>query len=249
MSKKVVSKLKSEFGDKILEADEFRGDDRVTVALKDWVKVAEFLKSDDSCAMNHFGDITAVDWAEAAQNGEVDKRFQLVLYVRSMTHHHRVFVQTWVEDGKDAPSLTSVWAGANWAEREVYDMFGITFSGHKDLRRILMYEEFEGYPLRKDYPIDKAQPLVEYRTVPGLTKLPPFGIDEGQPFARINWEERLAGRDGQVSPAIAAQMGRTRAISDSQAARTQAERVREAVAEEAAKAAEEASADSAEGAE
>ena len=227
MSAKVQKRLKAEFGDAILEADSFRGDERALVALKDWVRVAEFLRDDPACGMNHFGDLTAVDWPE--RDGE---RFELVLYVRSIEHSHRIFLRAWVAEGKDAPTLSNVWAGANWAEREVYDMFGVKFAGHKDMRRILLYEEFEGFPLRKDYPIDRAQPLVEYRTVEGTTKLPPFGIDEGQPFARIDWEERLAGRDAQVSPSIALQQGQARALSDSGAAEKQAERVRAQVAAE-----------------
>ena len=97
-------------------------------------------------------------------------------------------------------------------------MFGIPFKGHPDLRRILMYEEFEGHPLRKDYPIDRAQPLVPYRDTDEIDKLPPFGIEEGQPFARIDWEARLAGRDQQVSPAIGLQQGQRRTLSDSEAA-------------------------------
>lgn len=227
MSAKVQKRLKAEFKDAILESDSFRGDERVLVAPKDWVRVAEFLRDDPKCAMNHFGDFTAVDWPE--RDGE---RFELVLYMRSVEHSHRIFLRTWIAEGKDAPTLSKVWAGANWAEREIYDMFGIKFAGHKDMRRILLYEEFEGFPLRKDYPIDRAQPLVEYRTDPGTTKLPPFGIDEGQPFARIDWEERLAGRDAQVSPSIALQQGQARALSDSDAAEQQAERVRAQVAAE-----------------
>jgi len=110
-------------------------------------------------------------------------------------------------------------AGANWAEREVFDMFGIRFKDHPDLRRILMYDEFEGYPLRKDYPIDRVQPIVEYRDSNEMTKQAPFGIEEGQPFARIDWEARLgADKPTQVSPAIAQQQGETRTLSDSAAA-------------------------------
>lgn len=97
-------------------------------------------------------------------------------------------------------------------------MFGIRFEGHPDLRRILLYEEFEGFPLRKDYPIDKAQPLVPYRDTDSIQKLPPFGIEEGQPFARIDWEARMAGGDRQVSPAIGLQQGQRRTLSDSEAA-------------------------------
>ena len=85
-------------------------------------------------------------------------------------------------------TITDVWAGANWFEREVYDMSGVTFRGHPDLRRILMYPEFEGHPLLKDYPAHKTQPLIPYRTeeeagLP-IQKLAPFREDEGMPFGR-----------------------------------------------------------------
>ena len=102
-------------------------------------------------------------------------------------------------------------------------MFGIAFDGHPDLRRILLYEEFEGHPLRKDYPIEKAQPLVPYRNVEGVEKLPPFGPDMGQPWARVDWSDRIDGGDRQVSPAIAVQSGQTRMISDSEIARKEHE--------------------------
>lgn len=215
MSKAIVDKLKAEIGDSVT-VETFRGDDRAHVPLNEWVRAATFLRD---AGMDFFGDLTAVDWPE--RTPEIP-RFELVLYVRSSETGKRAFVTTDVAEGSKAPSLTKVWAGANWAEREVYDMFGVEFSGHDDMRRILLYEEFEGYPLRKDYPIDRAQPLVEYRQVDGLTKFPPFGIEEGQPFARIDWQERLAGRDAQVSPAIALQSGQTRALSDSGAAERQA---------------------------
>ena len=96
-------------------------------------------------------------------------------------------------------------------------MFGVRFRGHPDLRRILMYEEFVGHPLRKDYPIDKTQPLVEYRDV-GPSKLAPFGADMGNPFARIDWLARLGrsttGGAQQVSPAIALQQGQKHSLSE-----------------------------------
>lgn len=85
------------------------------------------------------------------------------------------------------------------------------------MRRVLLYEEFEGYPLRKDYPIDRTQPLVPYRQTEGLTKLPPFGQTEGQPFNRIDWQARLAGGNKQVSPAIGVQQGQRDALSQSSA--------------------------------
>ena len=89
-------------------------------------------------------------------------RFAVVYHFFSMAKKHRLRLQVPVEDetSPEVDSLTSLWPGANWLEREVWDMFGIGFRGHPDLKRILMYEEFEGYPLRKDYPVKKRQPLV-----------------------------------------------------------------------------------------
>jgi NADH-quinone oxidoreductase subunit C len=78
-----------------------------------------------------------------------------------------------------------------------------------------MYEEFEGHPLRKDYAIERTQPLVAYRDQTGIEKLHPFGLEEGAPFARIDWEARLAKADAQVSPAIALQQGQRDALSQS----------------------------------
>src|SRR5687767_2276901 len=92
-------------------------------------------------------------------------------------------------------------------------MFGIKFEGHPDPRRIMLYEEFVGHPLRKDYPIEKTQPLIPYRDVDGIDKLPPFGAEEGAPFGRIDWQERIEGRDFQVSPALGEQLGQRPAIS------------------------------------
>jgi NADH-quinone oxidoreductase subunit C len=130
-----------------------------------------------------------------------------------MKHKHRVRLKTRVGEDESLESVVPVWPGANWGEREVFDMFGIRFEGHPDLRRILMYDEFVGHPLRKDYPIEKTQPLVPYREVADIDKLPPFGPDEGQPWTRVDWSERLRGRDVQVSPAIGAQQGQRPALS------------------------------------
>jgi NADH-quinone oxidoreductase subunit C len=221
MSRRVLDRLRAEFGERILETTEFRGDEVAIVAPADWVEIATFVKRDPECMMNHFTDITAADFPE--REPEV-ARFDVVVCVRSMLHRHRVRLKTRVGDGEELATLGGVWAGAAWGEREIYDMFGIRFAGHQDLRRILLYEEFVGYPLRKDYPIDRTQPLVPYRD-DGLvgSKLPPFGQDEGQPWTRINWVARLNGEDQQVSPAIALQQGQRKALSESSAHETGAE--------------------------
>jgi NADH-quinone oxidoreductase subunit C len=88
-------------------------------------------------------------------------RFVVVYHFFSLAHKHRLRVEVPVdEDDAEVDSLTSLWGGADWLEREVWDMFGIRFRGHPDLKRILMYDEFEGHPLRKDYPVKKRQPLI-----------------------------------------------------------------------------------------
>ncbi|MGF1468809.1 MAG: NADH-quinone oxidoreductase subunit C [Sandaracinaceae bacterium] len=209
MSKKLVDRLARSLGDKVLSASAERDDPEIRVAAKDYKATAAYLREDPEVAMDHFLDLTAVDYPERAP----EERFDVLLTVRSMAHNHRVRLATRVADGEGLASVTDIWPGAGWAEREVWDMFGVPFAGHPDLRRILMYDEFEGHPLRKDYPIERTQPLVAYRDVTGIDKIPPFGPDMGQPWSRIDWEARLRGEDLQVSPAIGLQVGQRPALS------------------------------------
>lgn len=211
MSQLVLERLRARFSEKILETSSFRGDEEAIVAPSDWLEVATFLRDDPELVMNHFVDLTAVDYPE--REPEVP-RFDVVLFVRSLAKKHRIRLKTRVREGQGLATLSQVWSGADWTEREVWDMFGVKFDGHPDLRRILMYEEFKGHPLRKDYPINKTQPLVEYRDV-GPAKLAPFGADEGNPFGRIDWLQRLGGGNRQVSPAIAVQQAQKPALSAS----------------------------------
>jgi len=92
-------------------------------------------------------DLTAVDWPKR------EKRFDVVLNLYSFSKNERLRLKVWVADAEDVPSVVSVWPTANWQEREVFDMFGIVFSGHPNLKRILLPDEWQGYPLRKDYDI------------------------------------------------------------------------------------------------
>lgn len=126
-------------------------------------KLGAFLrrcKEDSTLAFNLLVDITAVDWMDAKE-----VRFELVYQLLSLSTHSRLTVK--VPVGEDAPqvdSAVSLWSGANFLEREVWDMFGVRFNGHPDLRRILMYEEFVGHPLRKDYPVQGKQPRIPLRS-------------------------------------------------------------------------------------
>jgi NADH-quinone oxidoreductase subunit C len=118
------------------------------------------LLSDPDLQMSMFTDLTCVDRLPR------EPRFDVVVHLYSIEKKHRVRLLAGVPvDGPCIPSLVSLWPGANWFEREAFDMYGVRFEGHPDLRRILMYPEFQGHPLRKDYPKEKRQPLV--RRLPG----------------------------------------------------------------------------------
>ncbi len=189
MSKLVLDKLKAKFGDDILETHAQFGDETALVSPDRWKEICQFLRSDPALDFNMLTDLCAVDYPARGAAGE---RLEVVLHLYSVGKRHRVRLKARVGDeelvGAELDSVCDVWSGANWFEREVYDMSGVTFRGHPDLRRILMYPEFVGHPLLKDYPAQKTQPLVEYRSeedagVP-LEKLAPFREDEGMSFER-----------------------------------------------------------------
>ena len=182
MSKALVELVKKQFPASVIETHSLVGDDTVVVEATRWKEVARFLKDDPRADMQMLVDLTAVDYPERKP------RFEVVAHFYSLSKGHRLRLKARVGDaegeGADIDTLADLWASANWAERECFDMFGVRFRGHPDLRRILMYPEFEGHPLRRDYPADRIQPLVPFREVPNIEKLAPFGPDEGMPFGR-----------------------------------------------------------------
>lgn len=155
---KIHLRIKEKFGDQVLATHDFRGDETATVQKESLVEIARFLKEDPALDFNLLMDLSAVDYFTF---GEPRPRFEVVYHLYSLGQNHRIRIKVPVEE-KDAavPSLTGIWPAANWYEREVWDMFGISFTGHPDLKRILMYQEFVGHPLRKDYPVNKRQPLI-----------------------------------------------------------------------------------------
>jgi NADH-quinone oxidoreductase subunit C len=118
-------------------------------------EVMRFLRDDPALRFEMLSDVCAVDYLPRVP------RFEVVYHLYSLAKNHRLRVKVLV-DGKSpsVPSMTALWPSADWMEREVFDLYGIRFEGHSDLRRILLYDEFEGYPLRKDYPKERRQPLV-----------------------------------------------------------------------------------------
>ena len=143
------------------------GELTVTIAPSSLVSVVDFLKTDGASKFSSLVDITAVDYPTRA------KRFDVIYHFLSMYQNHRIRIRTQIREDEMVPSIIDVYPASNWFEREIFDMFGILFTGHPDLRRILTDYGFRGYPLRKDFPTtgytevryDEVQKRVVYEPV------------------------------------------------------------------------------------
>ncbi len=157
-----LERIQEKFGTSIISTHAFRGDETAVINPSVLLDVAQFLKTTPELDFNFLMDLTAVDYLfYAGGRIQKDQRFEVVYHFFSLTHNTRIRIKVPVDEKTpEVDSLNDLWASANWYEREVWDMFGIKFKGHPDLRRILMYEEFQGHALRKDYPVDKRQPLI-----------------------------------------------------------------------------------------
>lgn len=159
--KEQIQKLQTKFGSSVLEVktpwDSATDVPIIYLDPSHWVEVLSFIKTEPGFEYNFLSDLTATDETPAQQ------RFEVVVNLFSHTKFNRIRLKLRLKEGEEAPTLISVWDGANWAEREVFDMYGIRFSGHPDLRRILMDHRWQGHPLRKDYPLRGYQiyPLAE----------------------------------------------------------------------------------------
>jgi len=145
LDNELVKRYRARFGEAIREAAIDRKQAILTVAPEQLLEIARYTRDDERFDL--LTDLTAVDWPKR------EKRFDVVLIVYSFAKLERLRIKAQVGDGEPAPSVVSVWPTADWLEREVYDMFGIPFAGHPNLKRLLLPEEWEGFPLRKDYDI------------------------------------------------------------------------------------------------
>ena len=141
----LARQIKERFGDRVREASAYLGQNFIVAQPDAVVPIIEFLKFEAD--FDYLVDVTAVDWPKRPE------RFDLVYILYSFARNERVRVKTAVPDGYRPATATGVHRTANWLEREVFDMFGIEFAGHPDLRRILLPDEWQGHPLRKDYSI------------------------------------------------------------------------------------------------
>jgi NADH-quinone oxidoreductase subunit C len=190
MSQLLIELVRSKFSDAVTSSYSEHGDETVVIAATHWLALGQFLRDDAACDMALLVDLTAVDYPQQ------EPRFEVVAHLASLTLGHRLRTKARVGRGDgsraEIDSWSGLWGSANWAERECFDMFGIDFVGHPDLRRILLYPEFVGHPLRRDYPAQRIQPLVPFRDVDNIEKLPPFGPTEGMSFGRQTHNQWLA---------------------------------------------------------
>lgn len=156
----ILARLTARFGARVVQTQAQRGDHTVVVERAALPELLRFCLDDPALRFDMLTDLTAVDYLKFPGR-EDGPRFEVVYHLYSLPHNHRVRIKVHVEeDDPVVPTAVPLWPIANWFEREVWDMFGIRFAGHPDLRRLLMYEEFHGHPLRKDYPVNRRQPLI-----------------------------------------------------------------------------------------
>jgi NADH-quinone oxidoreductase subunit C len=143
----LAAHLTGKFGDKIAKSEIAYGELTVTVAGEDIVEVVTFLRDDSACQFVSFVDVCGADYPSRA------KRFEVVYHLLSPKKNVRIRVKVMTDEDTPVPSITGVYPGADWFERETYDLYGVLFSGHPDLRRLLTDYGFDGHPLRKDFPL------------------------------------------------------------------------------------------------
>ena len=143
-----ITLLQSALPDSVTSVSYWVGDWTVVVQANHLIEVTTFLRDSPGVSFDTCSDVTAVDWPPR------DQRFDVVYSLYSTQYRHRVRVKVRAAENEPVPSVSEVWPAANWLEREVYDMFGVNFIGHPDRRRLLMPDEWQGHPQRKDYPLE-----------------------------------------------------------------------------------------------
>ena len=194
MSERIeYQKIAAQYPDAVEEVYEFRGDTWLYIRKERLLEVCRLLRDDPDLGYLYISDITAIDWLPYWEKGEKPKRFEVVYNFYSPVSFGRIFLKVRVDDGEPVPSVTGVWEGASYPEREVYDMFGIPFEGHPNLKRILMPDDWVGHPLRKDFPLggeeipfaqDTWGPSIEDKTHPHA----------GESFEGLTGSEPVSGR-------------------------------------------------------
>ena len=155
----ILARLRERMGDRVLATHEYRGDHTAVVSREGLLAALTLCRDDAALGFDMLVDVTAVDYLRFPGR-EDGPRFEVVYHLYSVANGHRVRLKAPVEqDDPVVPTASGLWPIANWLEREVWDMFGIEFDGHHDPRRLLMPEDWDGFPLRKDYPVQIRKTL------------------------------------------------------------------------------------------
>ncbi len=144
----LLDRLQAHFPEAILQRAVARGEATALVRTGDLVAVATYCRDEGELRFDHLSDIAAVDWPRRPE------RFDVVYHLYSIPANHRLRLKVHAADGQPVPTVTAVWPAANWLEREVYDLMGVEFAGHPDLRRIMMWDDYPYFPLRKEFPTE-----------------------------------------------------------------------------------------------
>lgn len=176
-SAEIVERIKEKFPEEVVEVIESK--DRFSVVVKRGriFDICKYLHNDPFLSFDHLQDLTAVDYLK-----KKEPRFEVIYNLYSIKYRNKIRLKAQVpEDDPSIRSVVPIWAGANWHERECFDMFGIVFKGHPDLRRILLPEDWEGYPLRKDYPLKGPERENDW---PGFIEV----LNKAQQLKEFDWK-------------------------------------------------------------
>jgi NADH-quinone oxidoreductase subunit C len=178
-----VDRLREAYPDQVVEVAYHAGEALIRLRKEKFEEILGFLRGDPALRFDYLSNLTAVHWPQRP------KPFEMVYHLFSLTKRHRATLKLDLAEGEEAPTACEVWATANWHEREVYDLFGIRFTGHPDLTRILMTDEWVGHPLRKDYPLEgKPGDHVQYREV---TTAPHVYTYDKAPIKGFGWKKAV----------------------------------------------------------
>ncbi|MFQ5878202.1 MAG: NADH-quinone oxidoreductase subunit C [Acidobacteriota bacterium] len=183
VASRAVDLLKERHPDQVLELTYCAGDPIVRLGSARFAEIARMLRDDPELRFDYLSNLTAVHWPERA------KPFEIVYHLFSLSRRHRLTLKLDVAEGEEAPTACHVWPTANWHEREVFDLFGIRFAGHPDMTRILMPDEWQGHPLRKDYPLEgHPRDHVQYREVTTAEHVYTY---EKPPIRGFGWKKEV----------------------------------------------------------
>lgn len=183
----VVQNLKDTLGNAIIHANEFLGETTLEVSKQNLKEVLSFLKQTPEPGYEVLMDLTGVDYLDPV------KQTKVVYWLHNPTNFERLRLIVFVKRDESLPSVVDLWEGANWYERELYDLFGVTFEGHPDLTRILMPDDWEGHPLRRDYPLTEEPVQFKHNVMP---KVPSQIIDSSKMTRNLS---QLGTRDDKFN--------------------------------------------------